>query len=881
MLRDLFLYLLGGVTFLPLCLLFFYIYEQPDEEYSKEFAEPLASESELTPVLQSDARTVLTQHQARDAEQQNGNSGSHGGAKHLSSWIIIKNSSKTLPRKSDACFHKDGSRRTPSRRSAAAVDVDDEEAPEGEPPRAQRSYMSYVYRGFRSGGSEAASGTSDESSSAPRTDLGRSEDEHGVHYAILKPPMLYIYNGDDVTKPGTECVATINLENKRVSIWSRDAGDVEGDVKTGEGRPLCPEGSLFTKRNALHIAAPTARRGEHWYIMTPRASQLEDWYFALHDASRKVRSPFDQVGELFSLRNMELLVQRLDDRPEQIMLRWLNAMLGRIFLAISHTEMMESMVLARLNERLERIQFPRLITDVTLKSIDLGSAAPTFGSPILKQLSPEGEASMEASMHYRGNLRIMVGATLSIPLGQRFKPYKVSVVLAVIVRAMEGNLLLQIKPPPSNRIWYGFTAMPKIDLVVEPVISARKVRWSLITSMMENKVRESIAENLVVPHMNSVPFFNTQNEARRGGIWNDAAAKKPVPKQGESLAAPSATDAESMAESAPPDLDKPAAANDSSEASGNNAQPPKESTSSMAIEGSSNDLATCSEEPGATRPLPETPSHNEHGAPTLTRSKDDLSLPPPPRPPPRFTTHDEYGEIPIVPQRKSRINTLARTLQDTMDRDGRQVMARDARDALKRGWSNWSSKRAEAKKTLLRSQSRAAVEIAPEYVPKLGARNLPPPLSEPELASGMSVLEMPSPAPSDTLPVPGFTGQDAVRPAEQGRDAEEHNEAADMVELNKNDVQSEQAMDPLFKSLPDSDADHAAETLDPGPDATSIADPGKLASEAAAAWIRAPCMEPFVRKCDVGVLSERRDDVRRLGVELFQRLEDRTLFDYS
>lgn len=169
-----------------------------------------------------------------------------------------------------------------------------------------------------------------------------------------------------------------------------------------------------------------------------------------------------------------------------------------------------------------------------------------------------------------------------------------------------------------------------------------------------------------------------------------------------------------------------------------------------------------------------------------------------------------------------------------MDRDGRQVMARDARDALKRGWSNWSSKRAEAKKTLLRSQSRAAVEIAPEYVPKLGARNLPPPLSEPELASGMSVLEMPSPAPSDTLPVPGFTGQDAVRPAEQGRDAEEHNEAADMVELNKNDVQSEQAMDPLFKSLPDSDADHAAETLDPGPDATSIADPGKLASEAAA-----------------------------------------------
>lgn len=889
-LRDVFLYLVGGVTFLPLCLLCLYIYDLPAEAPQEESHSSPLNEPALTDEERSDAKSLLLQHQAREAERKEPGA-SHGGQADLSTWLIVKNSWKTLPRKSDVCFAKDGTRLAPSRRNTTAVDQDDEEAPETEAPKAQRSYISYVYRGLR-GAASSDSLTDAAEEPMPGGDAGRTDDEYGVYFAILRPPMLYLYNAEDVTRPGTECVAKVCLTNKRISIWDRDVGDVEGDARAASSKPVAPEGTLFTKRNALHISAPGARRGEHWYLMTPRASQLEDWYFALLNATHAsgIKTSREAVGDLFSTPDMKTLINTLDDIPDQMALRWLNAMLGRVFLAVAHTRAAEAGVLARLNRRIERMRFPRLLSDVKITSVDLGTAAPTFGRPILKKLTPEGEASMEMAMHYTGNMRIICSATLTIPLGQRFKPYKVSVVLAVVLRSLEGNLLLQIKPPPSNRIWYGFTTMPKLDIAIEPVVSARKVRWSLITGMLESKVRDSVAENLVVPHMNSVPFFSTQNEARRGGIWQEAGAKHsappdaapelkvdPVPMpispastfstlsslsglEEESpvstrsdpastsaakglstlLSNHSAASLASAAAQAQPGkkrsryrawltgrsatldtppmvrsnsdtlpdeelerrLSVPDAAEPTSDAfaeAGPSSVPPSES--SVSASNSIKSLASSDEvpEPPEIVPVvpirpdvrvpPEVPEHQETPPPPPPPPRQDTIVPrqetiaPPPR---RFATSDEFGDIPTAPQRRSRITTLARTLQDSMDRDGRQVIARDAKDALKRGWSNWSSKRVDGR--TMRSEfgsptsMLAEGEARPERPVPQPPMDLPaspspahkeagatPVLDNPALQD--AVLEAPAPSPSSTLPLDGEPVHSAEREEPPASDA--------------------------------------------------------------------------------------------------------------
>lgn len=77
---------------------------------------------------------------------------------------------------------------------------------------------------------------------------------------------------------------------------------------------------------------------------------------------------------------------------------------------------------------------------------------------------------MEVAVRYDGEVRIEISTVATIPMpfggaGGRLRPVTVSLVLAVIVKHVEGNLLLRVKSPPSSRLWWGFTAEPKMQIV--------------------------------------------------------------------------------------------------------------------------------------------------------------------------------------------------------------------------------------------------------------------------------------------------------------------------------------------------------------------------------------------------------------------------------
>lgn len=726
MLRDVFVYLLGGVTFVPLCLLCVYIYMLPAAPEAPKLDEKLTSHPPLTPPVHEQAATVMTQHQARGKEQAH-SAPSHGGAQEMASWLIVSNTAKALPRKSGVYFTKTGGVRRAGRRATA---------PDGEEETddARRNgYMGFMYRGLRGHTPADGAHESEEVQTMPGGDTGRPAGVSLVYYAIFKPPMLYLYNGEDITRPGTECVATISLADKCVSLWDKVAGDLEGDPDDPHApRPESSEGPLFSKRNALHIFTPAGPAAEHWYIMTPLATQLEEWYFAFVDAAagRRLHASQDDNG-LFTADDMRLLISSLDQDADHLSLRGLNAMLGRIFLALAHTQTVETKVVERLNRRLARVQFPSMISDACVTSVDLGNAAPTFGRPVLKRLQPNGEASMEVAVKYTGSMRVIMGATITIPLGQRFRPYTVPVVLAVVLRGLRGNLLLQVKPPPSNRIWYAFTSMPAMDISIEPVVSARKVGWSLITGILENKVREVFSEAIVMPHMNSVPFFNTQHGARRGGLWKESRAKNPMlpvpakpgpvvdptlPSSGPATAPSTRTT--SLASTSSVDTQD----SESSTTSGRRRAKYKawlgaRTSREPGVVHSNTDmdsltvaadtaLAALSSVDSVLDEEPPWPEVHAGSAPSTS----------PPSPAPdiaRSRTSDEFGEIPAARSRRSRINSFARTLHDTVDRDPRTFNARDAKEALKRGWSSWGTKRVDGHTTPSRSFTGAVLTEEP------------------------------------------------------------------------------------------------------------------------------------------------------------------------
>lgn len=133
----------------------------------------------------------------------------------------------------------------------------------------------------------------------------------------------------------------------------------------------------------------------------------------------------------------------------------------------------------------------------------------------------DGDLVVEADVSYKGNFRVEISAIARIELGTRFKAREVTLVLASILKKLDGHILIRIKPPPSNRLWITFETAPRMELSVEPVVSSRQITYGVVLRAIESRMREVVNETLVLPNWDDIPFTDTLAQAVRGGIWRN------------------------------------------------------------------------------------------------------------------------------------------------------------------------------------------------------------------------------------------------------------------------------------------------------------------------------------------------------------------------
>lgn len=301
------------------------------------------------------------------------------------------------------------------------------------------------------------------------------------------------------------------------------------DVSIYSGGDVTPEGELFIKRNAICLSrrtsavdlAPDSQISKPFYLFSENCSAKEDFYFALlrnqeQAYATEARAPAPLT---FDVKHIISLVQKLHSSEEHMQSRWLNAMIGRVFLGLYRTADVEALIREKLNKKISRVKRPAFLSDIEIRKIDTGESAPYFTNLRHKDLTVEGECSMEADVRYTGNFRIEVAAVARIDLGARLKAREVNLVLSLQVRKLEGHVLFKIKAPPSNRIWFSFSQMPKMEMTVEPIVSSRQITYTVILRQIEARIKEVIAETLVLPFWDDTPFFKTEHKKWRGGIF--------------------------------------------------------------------------------------------------------------------------------------------------------------------------------------------------------------------------------------------------------------------------------------------------------------------------------------------------------------------------
>lgn len=348
---------------------------------------------------------------------------------------------------------------------------------------------------------------------------GKSKKARNVFYVVLRLGILMLYDDSEQL----EVRHVISLAHYKVDIY---AG----------GDPV-PEGELWIKRNCIRLTQRTqldknqsASDQKPFYLFSDNCSEKEDFYHAmLQSQDSRTEADMNPPRPLkFNTPDLVRLVQQLHASEENLHTRWINALIGRVFLALYKTDQVEQFMWNKITKKIARVPKPALISKISLQKVDMGTLPPFITNPKLRELTVDGDMTVEADVSYKGNFRVEISAIARIELGSRFKAREVTLVLATTLKKLEGHILLRIKPPPSNRLWITFESAPKMELSLEPIVSSRQITYGVILRAIESRLREVISETLVLPNWDDFPFKDTESNPFRGGIWTNDAKKEPT-----------------------------------------------------------------------------------------------------------------------------------------------------------------------------------------------------------------------------------------------------------------------------------------------------------------------------------------------------------------
>uniref|UniRef100_I3KUY0 Testis expressed 2, like n=1 Tax=Oreochromis niloticus TaxID=8128 RepID=I3KUY0_ORENI len=252
--------------------------------------------------------------------------------------------------------------------------------------------------------------------------------------------------------------------------------------------------------------------------------------------------------------------------PGKSQTAWANALIGRIFWDFLREKRWADAVSHKIQKKLSKIRLPYFMNELTLTELDMGSSMPQITATSRPEVNPRG-LWVELQLVYTGNLQMTLQTKFNLsklgkdggqetvvladsdeesssagssdeeePTGggktgrkilrfvdkiakskyfqkatenefikKKFEEMSnTPLLLTVEVQELSGTLVVNIPPPPTDRIWYSFCVPPKLDLHVRPKLGEREVTFCHVTEWIERKLQDEFQKVLVLPNMDDI-----------------------------------------------------------------------------------------------------------------------------------------------------------------------------------------------------------------------------------------------------------------------------------------------------------------------------------------------------------------------------------------
>lgn len=305
----------------------------------------------------------------------------------------------------------------------------------------------------------------------------------GVYFMILHRSSLFLYDSE----AQETCLGVSNLEGFLVDIFPHSLLLDEIYRKDFPVRISNPNGQI------LGSSSPSC------FVYAANASEKEDWLGALRRASggislevQKERDHLDFDG---FMRGFETNLKGVESEDGTGKL--LSALLSRVMFNIHKAAEVEVLIREKFIKRTETLPKPFFMGDLVLEEVDIGRNGPIFTDGRLHSVSHHGELVGSLDILYPGGLTMKISTQVTSPV-------VVPITVSVAVKKLAGRVMLKVKGPPSDRIWFGFYRIPDYEISVEPVVSSVAITWSFVQKAIMKKIEEGLLEYFVLPNMDEI-----------------------------------------------------------------------------------------------------------------------------------------------------------------------------------------------------------------------------------------------------------------------------------------------------------------------------------------------------------------------------------------